>query len=193
MAASAPKPEDQAPAQIAEEPTNGFKKDRFQLSFDLDGDGNPDLAGMRESTRVKVKEFFSNPKMAAAFGSKPAGLDATPKVHPAAVRGLYFTLGSIEAMITPLIIKQIKPDVARQVFMYTDKELEALEGPTVAVLNKYADWFIKYQDEIALATMICTMTMNKVQAAIILSKGSQAQSAPDGKKPGEGAEGSTLN
>jgi hypothetical protein len=154
---------------------NGKIKERFQLSFDLNEDGSPDLAAMRESTREKVKKFFGDPKIAALFGAKAP----TPEVqvfHPSMVAGLYAMLGSIEASVLPMAFSELKPEVAKTVFTYSPAEVAALEGPTVRVLNKYAaDWMIKYQDEIALGTILISLTVQKVQIAITLSKRGQAE------------------
>lgn len=187
------KPKEEKPAEVfivGEEPTvtaeesNGFKKDRFSISFDLDADGTPDFSSMRDSNKEKVRQFLMDEKMRSAFGAK-ASVASPQSIHPAAVKGLYFTLGTIEAAVIPLFAKRITPQVARQVFIYSDAELAVLEAPTVAVLNKYADWFLKWQDEIALITILSSLTIQKVQAALMLST-IQTKSENVPQKEGEG-------
>ena len=166
------------------------KKERFQLSFDLNEDGSPDFSAMRERTKEKVREFFSDPKMASAFGTKAAQPDIQI-FHPAMVAAMYAVLGSVEAMAITRLTKIPEP-VAKQVFTYSKEEIDALSGPTIRVLNKYAaDWMIKYQDEIALAGLLVSITVAKVNAALLLAKiqsgniqpnGSQAKSEENGKK-----------
>lgn len=146
------------------------KKNRFNLSFDLNADGSPDFSSIREGTKERVKEFLTDEKMRSAFGANTARPDTAQKVHPAAVKGLYFTLGMIEATVIPLFFKEIKPEIARGVFIYTEQELTLLEPPTVAILNKYADWFLKWQDEIALVTILSSITVQKIQACIHFSR-----------------------
>lgn len=180
--------DEQAKEEIAQPPeeSNGFKKDRFSISFDLDADGTPDFSSMRDSNKEKVRQFLMDEKIRSAFGAKPASGTGMQMIHPAAVKGLYFTLGTIEAAVIPLFAKRITPQVARQVFIYSDAELAVLEAPTVAVLNKYAEWFLKWQDEIALATILSSLTIQKVQAALILSgMPSQAKSEKNTQKTEE--------
>lgn len=178
-----------APA-TAPESSNGKPKDRFQISFDLNEDGTPDFSAMRGKTKEKVRQFFTDPKIAAEFGSKPA--DTSPQVqifHPAMISSMYDMLGTLEAIAAQRWGK-IPPQIAKQVFTYTETEKEALTGPTIRVMNKYAaEWMIKYQDEIALATLLIALTTAKVNAAILMSTmhaRSQAQNAETPKKETEG-------
>jgi hypothetical protein len=155
----------------AVEESNGNKpKERFQLSFDLNEDGTPDFSAMRGKTKEKVRQFFSDPRIAAEFGASPAPTAEVQIFHPAMISGMYDMLGTLESLAAQRWGKIPEP-VARQVFKYTDAEKNALSGPTLRVMNKYAaDWMIKYQDEIALATLLVSVTVAKVNAAIMLSK-----------------------
>lgn len=164
------------------ESTNGNKPTRLNLSFDLDENGLPDFSRMHDRTKSKAKEFFNDPKMRDAFGvrQEQAPLNAEVQIfHPAMISGLYDMLGSIEAMAAERWGK-IPGPVAKQVFTYTSAEKEALSGPTIRVLNKYvADWMIRYQDEIALATLLVSLTVAKVNAAIMLARTSQVKREPE--------------
>lgn len=155
------------PSPAAEAPKD--RREAVSISFYLNDDGSPDFTGMRDRTRQKVKEFFNDPKIAAEFGAKPA----QPEVqvfHPAMVSGMYDLLGALEAMAFGRMWKLPEP-IAKRAFTYTELEKKALEGPTTRVLNKYAaEWMIRYQDEIALATLLVSITIAKCNAAMALAK-----------------------
>lgn len=174
-------PDSKEPEQVSE---STKPKERFQLSFDLNDDGTPDLSSMRGRTKERVQEFFSNRKMAEAFGVKEP---VTPEVqifHPSMVAGLYSLLGSVETMI---IIRgtKIPEEIAKQVFPYKPIEVEALSPLTAKVLNKYAaDWMIKYQDELALLSMLAGMTVTKFNVAYAMMK-MQAATPPPAKSQEE--------
>lgn len=139
-------------------------KQRFQLSFDLNEDGSPDLSSMRGKTKEKVVQFFSDPRMAEAFGTSPV----KPHVSvfpPFAVNVIYDALGTIEAMAAQKLGK-MPPEIANATFKFSVEEKEMLQAPTARVLDKYATgWMIKYQDEFALAGLILTLTAAKIQMA----------------------------
>lgn len=185
-----PKPETEKPREtfvvgetpIAQNPApveqgNGYKAGS-KLQISLNEDGSIDWESMRDSTKEKVR---------AAIRSSNIGTAATPEVlmfNPAMVSGMYDMLGAIEATVAQRFGK-IPAHVAKACFTYTPAEKQALEGPTVRVLNKYIpDWMIKYQDEIALASTLIALTTAKVNAAITLSKMSQVQTVePPPNKP----------
>ena len=101
------------------------------------------------------------------------------------VSGLYDMLGSIEAAVAQRW-GHISPHIAKQVFTYTPAEKEALSGPTIRVLNKYvADWMIRFQDEIALGTLLISLTIAKVNAATIMQRASQGKVTEMPKKEDE--------
>lgn len=189
--------EDTAKEEIRETaPATDPARQRFQLSFDLNADGSPDLSAMRGSTKEKVQAFFSDPKMAQAFGVKAPVQAEVQVFHPAMVAGLYSMLGSIEALAVSRMTK-IPVPICKQAFTYTPQEIEALTPPTVRVLNKYAaDWMIKYQDEIALVTLLSSITISKYNIAVMAAKMSQpstpsASSQEESGKTGEKREADT--
>lgn len=149
-------------------PDDDKRKERFQLSFDLNADGLPDLSTMREGTKKKVQDFFADPRMAQAFGSRPAG-PAVEVFHPAIISGMYDILGAVEVMAFGKMLKIPEP-VAKQVFTYSPAEKDALGPPTIRVLNKYVpDWMLKYQDEFALFSLLTALTISKINAARALA------------------------
>lgn len=183
-------PESTAASNGAEPHVEG--KDRFNLSFDLNADGAPDFSSMREKTKERARQFFSDPKMAEAFGVKPvaqatAVVDYFPMApgekYPAVIGSMYNTIGVIESLLAQRFAKIPEP-IARRVFTYTDEEKMVLAGPTSRVLNKYMPlWLIKYQDEIALANLLISITVAKVNAAIMLARMNQTPSAPNAPEP----------
>jgi len=162
------------------------KKERINLSFDIKADGTPDYSSMRQSTREKLRTVFSDPALADFIGAPRVAEVEVQIFHPAMISGMYDMLGAVEAMLAQRVGK-IPETIAKRVFTYTSAEKDALAGPTVRVLNKYAAaWMIKYQDEIALATLLGSLTVAKVNAAITLTKMSQVKRAEEPEKePGQ--------
>lgn len=165
--------EETAKREVVETPveqTNGNKpKERVTISFDVDEGGSPDFSSMRGKTKERVKQFFSDPKIASEFGTRTA-IPEVQIFHPAMISGMYDMLGTLEAVAAQRW-GNIPEPVAKQVFKYTPEEKEALAGPTIRVLNKYvSEWMIKYQDELALASLLIAVTVAKVNAAIVLTK-----------------------
>lgn len=147
------------------ESSNGFKA---KIAVPLNDDGSFDLDGMREKTREKLKHAIgSTPGLREESGTPPVEVQVFP---PQVVWAMYGALGAFEAMLAQRALK-IPKNVADKVFMYTPEEMHLLTPPTVRVLSKYAaDWMIKYQDEIALATLLTSITVAKVNAAMQLSR-----------------------
>ena len=126
--------------------------------------------------------------------SKPVG-PVVEIFHPSAISGLYDVLGAVEVSVFGHYLHLPEP-IAKQVFTYSPTEKEALAPPTIRVLNKYASgWMIKYQDEIALFTLLTALTIQKINVAKILAKsqsgstvdrGSQVENDENGQKEGAG-------
>lgn len=156
-------------AATAASTADSYYRPGSKVVLTLKEDGSIDLDSMRDSTQAKLKEALG--KTPAFKQEKAPTPDVVVEVfHPEMVKGLYSLLGSIESMMAQKYGK-ISPDVARKVFAYTDPEIAALKGPTVRIMNKYAaDWMIKYQDEITLFSLLGSMTVAKVNAAIALEK-----------------------
>jgi len=134
-----------------------------RLSFALNPDGTVDFESMRSSTREKLRQVYSDPATAKALGLVPESTPTVNIFNPAMVAGMYGLLGTIETAILPKFFPKVPEHLFRQVFTYTPQEVELLTPPTARVLNKYCSaWFLKWQDEIALATLLSTMTLQKV-------------------------------
>jgi hypothetical protein len=159
---------DQAPQ------SDGMTPKVFRLLITPDGKIAWDR--MRESTKGELKELLSRPDVQKFAG---IGGDAKPVevISPEWVDRLYDMLGVLES--TAFVkIGGISPEVAKSVFTYSQAEKDTLREPTAKVINKYATaWMIRFQDEIALGFLLGSITMVKVQAAIMLSKLGSAKSA----------------
>lgn len=183
---SDPKPLDSTPAVPAEE-----KNAIPRIAIPLRDDGSIDTSIMRESTKQKLREAMNK---SPEFQSKTVSGAEVQIFHPAMIGGLYDMLGALESVVVQNVFKIPEP-IAKQFCAYTPPEKEALAGPTVRVLNKYAaEWMIKYQDELALATLLTSLTIAKVNAAMMAAKlyrenrattvqgASQAKSEEDSEK-----------
>ena len=159
-----PAASDPAVEQVKTDQADASAKQRFQLSFDLNEDGSPDLSSMRGKTKEKVIQFFSDPRMAEAFGTTPV----KPQISifpPFMVNVVYDALGTVESMAAQKFGK-MPPEIANAAFKFSPEEKEMLQAPTIRVLDKYSTgWMIKYQDEIALVGLILTLTAAKIQMA----------------------------
>lgn len=152
------------------------RPDRIQLSFDVNEDGTVDYSSMREKTKNKMRQVFSDPALADFLSvnrvsSGGTGNSEVTIFQPGVVSGFYDMLGALESEVMPMFFPKVQRDIWKKVFTYTPEEKAALVPPTSRVLEKYAGpWLIKWQDEIALAGILITMTVTKVNMAITLSK-----------------------
>jgi hypothetical protein len=161
-----------------------------KLQVALKDDGSIDLDSMRDSTKEKLRQAISSTP-----GVMPASVasSSTMLFPPQVILAMYGMLGTAEAMIAQYVGK-IPKEIADRVFIYTPEEIAALTPVTSRVLQKYAaDWLIKYADEIALGTMLTTMTVQKVSASIMLTKASQGQNGPNSQNTPETPEKDELN
>jgi hypothetical protein len=139
---------------------------RPKIAVPIKEDGTFDLDAMREATKEKLRAAIAgtpgiNPPQATTPGQM---------FPPQVVWAMYGALGAIESMVAQRMGK-VPKEIADRVFTYSPQELELLTPPTSRVLQKYAgEWLIKYQDEIALATLLTSITIAKVNASIMLSK-----------------------
>jgi hypothetical protein len=163
------------------------KPDRIQLSFDLKPDGSPDFSSMREKTKERMRDVFSNPLLGEQLGIRtlPPPSDV---FHPSMISGMYDMLGTIEQSLFPMFFPKVSEHIWKRVFTYTPEEKAALVPPTTRVINKYAsEWMIRWQDEIMLATLLVTITTAKVNAAVMLSRMNHPQPVSEMPKPEEPA------
>lgn len=137
-----------------------------KISIAINEDGSFDISSMREATKERLR---------AAVAASPSlfpssDQQVTMLFPPQVINVMYGAIGATESMLAQRMGK-IPKAIADQCFTYTPQELELLYPPTARVLQKYAsDWMIRFQDEIALATLITSMTVAKVNAALTLAR-----------------------
>lgn len=153
---------------IQEERETRFKP---KISLPINEDGSFDFSTMREATKERLRAAVaSSPSLFPS--SAPSEVMLFP---PQVIAVMYGAIGATESMLAQRMGK-IPKQIADSVFTYTPQELELLYPPTARVLQKYAsEWMIKYQDEIALATLLVSMTVAKVNAAVTLTRGHKAE------------------
>jgi len=155
-----PEPETETPAQ-----TDPAYRPNSKIQIPLKEDGTIDIDSLRTATKERLKQ---------AINSTP-GLRDEPSAQvgmfpPQVIWAMYGTMGVIESLLVQRMLK-VPKETADRVFAYTPEELQLLTPPTTRVLSKYAnEWLLKYQDEIALVTLLTTITISKVNAALILAK-----------------------
>lgn len=174
MRTKKPLPEPQEPRKRAEElPIEASTEpmdDISRLSVPVDSQGNVLWDRMRNKTKEQFRDILKKPETVKVLGLSP---DQTAQVvevfDPAWTGSLYDSLGKIEAMIGAGVFK-ITPEQAERVFTYSSLEKEKLASPTAKVINKYASvWMVRFKEEIALAFLLVTITMMKIQIAKSLS------------------------
>jgi hypothetical protein len=164
-----------------EEPAETSNTTPSRIAIPLRNDGSIDLDSMRESTKEKLRAAIGATPGMGSGGSAPAQVAVFP---PQMVFALYGAMGAAESLVAQRVGK-VPREIADRVFTYSPQEMELLVPPTSRVLQKYAaEWMIKYQDEIALAVLLTSVTMAKVNACIMLQKASQANSPEIPKKDG---------
>lgn len=158
--------EDFAPVDLPVEPQDDISR----LSFAVDSQGNVLWDRMRGKTKEQLKDILTKPETAKALGiTQEQASQAVEVFDPAWTGSLYDSLGKIEAMVAGGMLK-LSPEVTERVFTYSTMEKEKLAGPTAKVINKYAAvWMVQFKDEIALAFLLVTMTLMKVQIAKTLA------------------------
>lgn len=151
-----------------------------KISIPINEDGSFDFSTIREATKERLRVA-----VAATPSLFPSVSAETVLFPPQVIHAMYGAIGAVESMLAQRMGKIPKP-IADQCFAYTSNELELLYPPTAKVLQKYAsEWMIKYQDEIALATLITTMTITKVNAALMLTRTHRAEVVEMPKKEPE--------
>jgi hypothetical protein len=154
----------EAPVETKEEPSID------RLTLPLNSDGTINFSSLRERTREKLKKAFTDPAVSDRLGVASQAAPVPEVINPLMVSGMYDLVGTVEAMVFSKTAG-IPPEIARKVFIYSEKEKEALAGPTIRVMNKYlGPWFVKYQDEWMLISMLVALTIAKATLAQTMMK-----------------------
>lgn len=148
------------PREMPSESEEGLERKSF--AFFVDAKNNVQWDRMREKTKEELRAFLKRPDIAKALGVEaPAEVIELMSVEWCA--SLYDTIGTIEAAMASKW-KGVPKEIAEQAFAYNAFEKAQLGPPTARVINKYAtDWMVRFKDEIALAFLLITITMAKIQ------------------------------
>src|SRR6267142_2790077 len=171
------------PREIPSESEDGLERKSF--AFFVDSKNNVQWDRMREKTKEELRAFLKRPDIAKALGVEaPAEMIELMSVEWCA--NLYDTIGTIEAAMASKW-KGVPKEIAEQAFAYSAFEKSQLGPPTARVINKYAtDWKVRFKDEMALAFLLITITMAKIQlcnALMIQQRPVPVPATPiDGKK-----------
>jgi hypothetical protein len=171
-------PAPETPREPSEE--NGFERKSF--AFYTDAKGNVQWDKMREKTKAELRDFLKRPDIGRALGVEaPAEVVELMSVEWCA--NLYDAVGKIEAALATKW-KGVPKEIADVAFTYSKLEKEHLGPPTARVINKYATaWMVKFKDEIALAFLLVTITMAKVQLCNALIEQVNRGGAPVAETP----------
>lgn len=182
------KPEFEA-APLSMEPAPTPATSARRMSFPVDEDGVIQWQSMRPSTAAELKAIFKQVLEDASF-TKELGLAPQPVIEifdEGWCGTIYDALGAVESVIAQKLYG-IPPEIAREVFTYSEIEKQKLAGPTVKVINKYAtkyDWLVRFKEEIALGMLLTAITTVKFRIAAaraeIWAKQTKAASKPNGK------------
>ncbi len=148
------------PRETPSESEDGLERKSF--AFFVDKNNNVQWDRMREKTKEELRAFLKRPDISKALGVEvPAEVIELMSVEWCA--NLYDTIGTIEATMASKW-KGVPKEIAEQAFAYSEFEKSQLGPPTARVINKYAtDWMVRFKDEIALAFLLITITMAKIQ------------------------------
>lgn len=148
-----------------------------RLSVPLTAEGLVDYANMRESTKAKFHRAIGQvPGAAAVDGDQ--------------VRGLVPVLWGSIAMAGGYMLSSGLPSKAQEVVMQqmalTRQEIDALEGPTVAMLQKYLPVMTGWETEAAFLMAVVAVFPAKIAAVSSLRAELKRQSTepPPMEKPG---------
>jgi|SRR5208283_1210294 len=162
------------PAGATETPVEEIKEPQEPASFKpkmqipLKEDGSIDLDSMRPSSVDKLKTAVSSTPGIAGSGFNP---EVQGNMFPPQMVAMLYGMIGVASSLVAQKWGKIDKGIADRCFTYTPQEIEMLTGPTSRVLSKYAtDWMIKYQDEIALLGLLTTITVGKVNAALMLMR-----------------------
>ena len=155
------------------ESPNEAKPERMQVAFDVNPDGSLDTSSMRDRTKEKLRKVLADPNVAAALGitTSPAGLNPNLLFSEPMVNSLYTGLESLEQSVFPMFIKNVPAELIREYIRFTEQHRAILVPPTGRILQKHcSEWFLKWQDELFVGTMLLTITIAQCNALIAAAK-----------------------
>jgi hypothetical protein len=156
-----------APVEQPEEP----KADRVTIGFLKDESGNIAFDRMRSATKDQIKALINDPGFAEAIGEKPnvkAGKEEN--FSKEFVERLYDGMGFMGVTLAPRL--RIDPEIAAEVFPFTDAEKEVVVEPTTNVLNMIPipPFVTKYKDLAVLMVSLSMIMTSKLETARELTR-----------------------
>jgi len=138
-----------------------------RLSLPLRDDGSFAVENMHASTRAKLADVLAHPRTAKDFSvSLPAGAEAAgvPALPPVLGGALVQLISGLECLAIQRAT-HAPDDVIKDIVPYDADERAMIEPSLMAVLNKYGGALTsKYGDEIALVTLLGSLTLAKLAA-----------------------------
>jgi hypothetical protein len=127
----------------------------------LHDDGTVAADRMRADTRAALANLLTNPETARSLGLD--GKTATATLPPMLGTALVNVLADLDLLIVARLTGA--PPSTVKAVAWTPNERAALEGPAMAVLQKYGGAVLtKWADEVSLLTAYASITMMKVAA-----------------------------
>lgn len=133
----------------------------------------------REDTRENLRRLVAESGLMEAPG--------TFEISQEAIGGIYAALGMLEAALASSITKVPFAKCA-EVFAYSDSDIEALQGPTEAVLRKHCASLARWADEMNLAFVLVRIhTIKLIQLKFVRAQLGETSkpttvAKPDGKE-----------
>jgi hypothetical protein len=153
------------PRKDEESPISGGPR---SLTVKLDENGGILWGKMRAETKERLARIVADPATAQGLGiaASGEGIEGPEIFKPEATGPIYDALGHIEALLASFVLK-LDHQKAKLIFTYSEQEKAALAEPTARVINKYSPaWIKERSDEIGLAVLLGTLTVQKVQLAL---------------------------
>lgn len=141
---------------------------------------------LQEKTRDQLREVLADPELASELGVTPIGHGSAPGGQAAApaddrfppeLCGVIFD--ALSMLAVALAGRRLPADVAAKVAI-TDEDKRKLNGPTAAMIDKYAPGGLaKYETEAAFALAVGQVIAGK----LALVRAAQAAAAPPAPAP----------
>lgn len=146
----APEPEGRKPDEIRQAPP------KERLSFNLNEDGSIDLGSMRDATKEKLRTAAK--KSPELFPSLPK--DPPTRLPDQAAHAILNTIGLIQAAVA--MNRGVPEEVARDIFLFNDRELAITTEPLQAVLAKHVHFLKGWDAEVTLLLVLVQIEFAKL-------------------------------
>lgn len=133
----------------------------------LTADGGLDENRLKEDTRQKIKEFFTDPENLRKLGLKEEDAGGALAFADGFIDGVYRTLGQVFAVTQALLPPKIPYSFAIKYCEFSEQELDMLRQPTkgsLVYLAKKYPWLFKVaecQELVITATLLFVFSTQK--------------------------------